>query len=1217
MKNKATPKKLFAMFLAATMVCTMLQCTFLTAFAEAATIDELIEAVNADGEVTPDEVDEVNKISMMYDELDDQSAYTTTVSSLKTSLYTLLSEGLTTKTTDISNFNSQSAQWNNVKSTSPDGNAVRIKYLGGTDPQIVVGPHALGKTTVAAADTALDGLEIMINNYYQFQTAPRAGFAVQFTRWEYQNSNVNYIQLTSTSKTGMLLYFDLANSKIIINSRLTSGAAMNVGELALDDAAKAKLTVANFSHKAITIGMHATGNAENPYKVVVRLSGDSTPIVANIPAEHYSDAGVTNSGKVCIGFTAGYWETSTTYPTGNVATVFDVLGYRNAKTVEPVIYAINKLNVDTVTEADAKAIYDAVDNYSTFTELDKAQIDATKLDKLEEKLVEIAAKGYTLPTSFGGNASDTNVPNRATMAADGYATILFDTHTIPSLRISASPMIDFDGAEFKFARFRNLGTSEAVMGFGIHFIKGDGADFAYHTTEGVLLYVDIANGKLILNQKDITGGDSTNGYDITVTVETLISDSDVIKSLRNKIFTLGIDKLPSGKYQVVIETADGQSATAEMALDESLFLSNGKTYYAFNRGVYTSTKTYTAQKSGISDNSSQTKRTNKFDFFGCANTKNTKAVDALIAALPEVNAVTTNDGNAIFEAEEAYATLTDDEKALVDNAKLTAVRAQYDALFTAETKDEEYTVVTDSLLATGCKLSNVSAWWGAGFAKEVEDNGIRLTWGSGKKQNRLSIGSTVNMDGLNIRFNNFKRTGSTKAELSILLSRNSSNEHKHNGSPHFAVVLDTAEGTLKVSTKWSDDDASNRTVYDIIEDDLLKYENIAGAKFTVGFEEVGELEYKATVTVGNNSVSGIIPAQAFADVSMADDTTATVNALYNPKNCHFAVAAWSGNAQTVDVVGFKTGDTVTATKIAGATLTVSDSISVNYKVNSSILSANQYVNPEIKFEIAGSTITVVGEKEEGTGYYNFTYPDIAPHLMNETITATLYAYRASNLEEPILMGDTKEYSIKEYCYNILEKHSDNEELCDLVVDLLRYGAASQTYVDKDVENLVTADLTPEQNTFGTTFVAPADSVASKVALSGTPATKSVSWKAVALYLAEVVNLRYRFELAENVDVNTLTVQATVNGEAVTVDAPKFEKIGTNYYLYFNAFTAANLRDVIEVTVCDAEGNAVSKTATYSVESYVKAQLAKSPEADYEELLRALLCYGDSAKAYKN
>ncbi len=1208
MKNKATPKKLFAMFLAATMVCTMLQCTFLTAFAEAATIDELITAVNADSKVTPDEVDDVNKISMMYDELDDQSAYATTVSSLKTSLYTLLSEGLTTKTTDISNFNSQSDQWNNVKSASPDGNAVRIKYLGGTDPQIVVGPHALGKTTVAAADTALDGLEIMLNNYYQFQTAPRAGFAVQFTPWQYQNSGVNYIQLTSTSRTGMLLYFDLANGKIIINSRLTSGAAINVGELALDDAAKAKLTVANFSHKAITIGMHATGNAENPYKVVVRLSGDSTPIVANIPAEHYSDSGVTNSGKVCIGFTAGYWVTPTTYPTGNVATVFDVLGYRNAKTVEPVIYAINKLNVDTVTEADAKAIYNAVDNYSTFTELDKAQLDTTKLDKLKSKLIETATKGYTFGTISGYHAASA-LKNNSTYKDDGYAHFGFSYssgYSTPGVRAHDETAVAVDGLKMKFGGYKDTLTTVKSKGIALQFHKAAGdQDLSGGSANGVMLYIDILNGKLIYNL--IVSG--------TRTVETLVTDSDVIKGLHGQIFTLEINATTETgyAYEVEIKTASGDAVTAKIPASDSLatvmFDANGKTYYGFARGAYsTATQGITAPVN------------NEFDFFGCANTKNTKGVDALIAALPEVNAVTTNDGNAIFEAEEAYATLTDDEKALVDNAKLTAVRAQYDALFTAETKDEEYTVVTDSLLATGCKLSNVNSWWGASFAKEVEDNGIRLTWGSGKKQNRLSIGSTVNMDGLNIRFNNFKRTGSTKAELSILLSRNSSNEHKHNGSPHFAVVLDTAEGTLKVSTKWSDDDASNRTVYDIIEDDLLKYENIAGAKFTVGFEEVGELEYKATVTVGNNSVSGIIPAQAFADVSVADDTTASINSLYNPKNCHFAVAAWSGNAQTVDVVGFKSDATITSTKIAGATLTVSDSISVNYKVSQSVLSANQYVNPEIKFEIAGSTITVVGEKEEGTGYYNFTYPDIAPHLMNETITATLYAYRAADLETPILMGDTKEYSIKEYCYSILDKYSndaDAKELCDLVVDLLRYGAASQNYVDKDTENLVTADLTPEQNTFGTTYTAPADSVASKVALSGTPATKSVSWKAVALYLADVVNLRYRFALAENVDVTTLTVQATVNGNPVAVESPEIESAGTNmYYLYFNAFTAANLRDVIEVTICDAEGNAVSKTATYSVESYIKSQLG-SEDTNLVEMLKALLCYGDSAKAYKN
>ena len=1193
MKNKAFPKKLFAMFLAATLVCTMLQCTFLTAFAEASTIDELITAVNADGKVTQTEAVSVNTIVDLYNAMDatTQANYTESVTAIKDAFYTAMTTGYTTFT-GVSDFSYDPY----TQLQYVDG-SVRYKLENAGAPGLRLGPRTM---------MAIDGLELMFNRVTKWENKNPGifGIGVQFTP---AMSNItgtgtsSYApDFTIAATKGILVYFDFMNGKLIYNFK-KSNTDIKYRELITNDS---RLKYENIRYKAFTLGL-AKGDEENPLNVIVKIADGSEPIVLPIPAEDYDESVLPLDGNVIAAINRGCYTSAngaSATPAVPVNIYLDMIGYRNTKAATAAVNAIKPLNVDTITEADAKTIY-GVESV-VLTELDKAELgDPEKLSKLKAKLIDIANNGYKFGTISGYHAASV-LKNKDTYKTDGYAHFGFaytsnsgGTST-PGVRANDETAVAVDGLKMKFGGYKDTSANVKSKGIAIKFHKESGdQDLSLASSNGVMLYIDILNGKLIYNL--IVSG--------TKTVETLVTDSDVIKGLHGQIFTLEINATTETgyAYEVEIKTASGDVQKAKIPASDShasvMFDANGKTYYGFARGAYLTATAGLTQPVG-----------NEFDFFGCANTKNIKAVEALIAALPEVNAVTTNDGNVIFEAEEAYAALTADEKAFVDTTKLTAVRAKYDELFTAETEALEYTVVTDTLLTNGLKMSDINSWWGKEFATALEGNGIRVKWGNGSKANRLAIGSVVNMDGLTLRFNNLKKTGTTKAELTVLLSRNSSNFHEGKGVPYFALVLDTEKGTLKVSTNWSNADTTKQNFYDIIENDLLKYENIAGGKFTIGFEEVGELEYKATVTVGNQSVSGIIPAQALEDVSTGDIS------LYNPKHCHFAIAAWSGNAQTVDVVGYKTEDTVQSTKIAGATLTVSDSISVNYKVNADILKANQYVNPEIKFEIAGSTLTVVGEKEEGTGYYNFTYPDIAPHLMNETITATLYAYRASDLESPILMGDTKEYSIKQYCYNMLEKYKDDEELCDLIVDLLRYGAASQTYADKDVENLVTADLTTEQNSFGTTFVAPADSVASKVALSGTPTTKYVSWKAVALYLADVVNLRYRFTLADGVDVDALKVTATVNGVPVTVENPEIKSAGTNmYYLYFDAFSAANMRDVIAVTICDAEGNAVSTTATYSVESYVKAQLAKSPEADYEALLKALLCYGDSAKAYKN
>ena len=102
------------------------------------------------------------------------------------------------------------------------------------------------------------------------------------------------------------------------------------------------------------------------------------------------------------------------------------------------------------------------------------------------------------------------------------------------------------------------------------------------------------------------------------------------------------------------------------------------------------------------------------------------------------------------------------------------------------------------------------------------------------------------------------------------------------------------------------------------------------------------------------------------------------------------------------------------------------------------------------------------------------------------------------------------------------------------------------------------------------------------------------------------------------DVSALTVKATVGGNEYTVSADRIEQIGNSnsYYLYFDGATAVNMRDEVTVAFYDGE-TAVSKTANYSIEKYIGTQVDKNADANLVAMLKALLCYGDSATAYGN
>lgn len=1192
MKNLAFPKKLLAAILSLLMVCTMLNCILLTATAEDETIDTLIAAVNADSAVTLDEAEKVNKISVMYDALADQSAYTDTVTALKSSLYTLLSEGQAVLTDDVSKFNKD--YWNAISTVD---SAVRVKYTGGTNPTIVFGPHAQGKTTVAAADTALDGLEVMINNYYQFdKSAPRAGFSVQFTSWKYQNSGVNYIRLDDTSVTGLVLFFDLKNNQILINSRLVAGGAMNVGTLALSDADKAKLTVANFEHKAISVGMYATGDAEKPYKAVIKLSGDATPIVAYIPAEHYSDAGVTNSGKVCIGFTAGYWTSATTFPTGNICTQFDVIGYRNNKTAQATVDSIESklaaVDADNVKESDAKVINEMLDAYDTLSvSWDKAHAPYAKISALKASLLSAAKEGLT---TFAGTSDFTSdYWNGFITYVDGVARFTINGDGLsPAKRIGIKSAQKFDGLELKFARLRTTSASATAIGVGLQFGTVSGADLSGTSASGLFLYLDAKNGKVYLASKN-------SG---TVTGTALVTDSALLyENIKDRVFTIGINATGNADnpYKLTVKVAGGGTVEANIPaayITPSLFMNsvaNGTTYVAYTRGGYGETGT-------LPGNSYQT-----VDMVGYRNTANLFKVENLIAAIPEEVAL--NDSKTIYAAETAYGALTDYEKTLVDATRINIAKAAYEQLVLGELT-EDHVKAEDKVLPAENKLATINGWWGGNFASEVT-TGIRVNWANNHVAHRLSVGTPVNMDGLSILFNRLHKTGSSDAVFSILFSRNSSNYYT-GGHPHFAVVVNTAKGTLTVSTKGDKNDD-----YSIITSDLLKYENIADRLFKVDFAAAGEGEYKVTVTVDGASVSGYIPAEAFADV--ADQSTENAYCMPNPNHCSFAVAAWnSGTYQQLDLVGFKTEEVQQAAKIEGASLTISDSIEIDYKVSAGLLANNVLHDPYITFNFNGKKLDVEGELDSN-GMYSFTFPNVAPNMMSKTIYSTLYAYNADN--DLIQVTAAVEYSVEQYCYSTLEKYADNKELCDLVTDLLRYGAASQTYTGDDAEGLVTDALTESQKGFGSTYT-PA--TAGKVALSSdasyTAAGKQVTWNSASLYLLDVANIRFKFTVKDGVDVSTLTVKATVGGNEYTVSADRIEQIGNSnsYYLYFDGATAVNMRDDVTVAFYNGE-TAVSKTATYSIEKYIGTQVDKNADANLVAMLKALLCYGDSATAYAN
>ena len=193
---------------------------------------------------------------------------------------------------------------------------------------------------------------------------------------------------------------------------------------------------------------------------------------------------------------------------------------------------------------------------------------------------------------------------------------------------------------------------------------------------------------------------------------------------------------------------------------------------------------------------------------------------------------------------------------------------------------------------------------------------------------------------------------------------------------------------------------------------------------------------------------------------------------------------------------------------------------------------------------------------------------------------------------------------------MLIKHSDDAELCTLLVDLLNFGTQSQIYTDYNTENLANAKLTDAQKQLGTLENRVLRTV-QKLDYS-TIENATAKFVGAGLVLNEATTVRFTIKAD---DINGTFVKVIIGETTIIVPCEKFvlREDGKGYYVYVNGLTATQMSDEIFATVCKGD-DAVSNTIRYSVESYAYSKVGGSDD-NLSELLISMIKYGDSAKAY--
>ena len=305
--------------------------------------------------------------------------------------------------------------------------------------------------------------------------------------------------------------------------------------------------------------------------------------------------------------------------------------------------------------------------------------------------------------------------------------------------------------------------------------------------------------------------------------------------------------------------------------------------------------------------------------------------------------------------------------------------------------------------------------------------------------------------------------------------------------------------------------------------------------------------------------------------------------------------------------------------IKSASLLLSSDISINFYVADETLEGWEdpyMVFTKAKYDaegnITGYETETVSSYTEKDGCHVYAFSGITSMEMSSTVTATLYA---SKNGEPS-NGKTVSYSVLTYASNQLQKSAD-AKLHTLLIDLLNYGAAAQTYWNYNTANLANAGLTAEQQALATQAAPKLESSKALTLNDGA----SVHFKSASLSLKEKVTINYYLELSEYTgDVNDLQVvisyidnDGTI--KAATVDGSALTYRNGSYAASFSALNAKQMRTVCTAEVfAKATGERISDTAVYSIESYA-ASKSNDADAALVALINAMMTYGDSTSAY--
>ena len=350
---------------------------------------------------------------------------------------------------------------------------------------------------------------------------------------------------------------------------------------------------------------------------------------------------------------------------------------------------------------------------------------------------------------------------------------------------------------------------------------------------------------------------------------------------------------------------------------------------------------------------------------------------------------------------------------------------------------------------------------------------------------------------------------------------------------------------------------------------------------------------------GSGTTTWSISIDANGNATIQNGTSSYGRFLYNVTDPRFTTYTSNTSASMLLPKIYKyvesAGTETEEVEIYGASMTVGSTLAMNYYVSG--FDGTDYY---MVFTMNGKTYRVDSSKTKH-GYLVFTFDNIPPQMMGDTITAKIY----KNGSTTVL--DETEISVKEYAEKIIDAYGDDSTLMDLVADMLKYGAAAQKYVGykADAEALVTNGVDLDGK--GSDAAPTAEDNLRKLKTEQTEIDKSI-------YSFTAAGVRFDFNNKVYVKFKTDDISKITLYCNDTDVSDRIEDLGDGTYVFYTDGIDATEFGKSYVFSLHVDGE-LHQTLTYSVNSYAYAKYADEQTTAVDELALALYRYGLSAKAY--